>query len=107
MRRRQFIALLGGATAYPLAARAQQRMMPAIGFLNPSSPDMFEDRLRGFRRGLEAMGFAEGENVSIVYRWSEDRNDRLPELAMDLVRRSVSVIKLPGCSALPSPSKCS
>ena len=72
--------------------------MPAIGFLNPSSPDTFEDRLRGFRRGLETMGFAEGENVSIVYRWAEDRNERLPELAMDLVRRPVSVIATLGGS---------
>jgi putative tryptophan/tyrosine transport system substrate-binding protein len=92
MRRREFVSLLGGVTAWPLAALGQQAAMPVVGVLHSQSPDAFREPLRGFRQGLKDAGYVEGENVAIEYRWAENQADRLPVLAADLVRRRVSVI---------------
>ena len=97
MRRREFITLLGGGAAtWPLMASAQHAATPVIGYLDPRSPDAAENRLRGFHRGLKDAGYIEGENITIVYRWAEDRVDRLPLLAGELVSRSVAAIVAAG-----------
>src|SRR5262249_54190365 len=93
MRRREFVALLGGAAAaWPLAVRAQQPAMPGIGFLHVTSLESAADRLRAFRQGLKEIGFVEGENVAFEHRTAEDRLDRLPELASQLLHRPLAMI---------------
>ena len=102
MRRREFIAALGTATAtWRFAAHAQQPAMPVIGFLNSTSLEGMAGRLGEFRQGLKENGFVEGENIAIEYRWAENQIDRLPALATELVQRRVAVIVAPGGAALP------
>jgi putative ABC transport system substrate-binding protein len=98
MRRREFLGVLGGAAAmaWPKAARAQQPRMPVVGYLGSESPNLFAARLRAFRDGLGSIGFDEGRNVTIEYRWAEGHNDRLPLLAAELVSRKVDVLASPG-----------
>ena len=92
MRRGDFIIALAGAMTWPLAARAQQKPMPVIGYLSSGSPRPAEPTVAAFRQGLGETGYAEGQSVAIEYRWADGRYDRLPALALDLVRRKTDLI---------------
>jgi putative ABC transport system substrate-binding protein len=102
MRRRNFIALLGGAAAWPLTARAQQPAMPVVGLLLSGSPDQFADRVRALRQGLSETGYVDGRNMAIEFRWGEGQYNRLPALASDLARREVNVIVTDGPAVMPA-----
>jgi putative tryptophan/tyrosine transport system substrate-binding protein len=95
-RRRAFIAGLGSTAAWPLAARAQQLAMPVIGFLDSRSSDGMASRLAAFRQGLKEVGLVEGENVTTIYRWAEERVDRLPEMASELARQAAVIVTIGG-----------
>src|SRR6478609_4573419 len=92
MKRREFIGLVGGAATWPLAAHAQQPLMPVIGWLDAATPEVTALQLEAFRRGLRETGFVDGHSVKIEYRWAENRYGQLPTMAADLVNRKVDVI---------------
>src|SRR5262245_26998679 len=100
MHRRSFLTLLGGASAaaWPVAAQAQQPAVPVIGYLDPGAPESSASLLASFRKGLSEIGYVEGRNIAIEYRWGHNSYDRAAELAADLVRRRVTVISVMGAT---------
>jgi putative ABC transport system substrate-binding protein len=99
VKRREFIAGLGGAAAWPLAGGAQQTALPVVGFVHAGSADTSADRVRAFRKGLSETGYVDGQNVTVEYHWLEGQFDRLPALMAELVRRRVAVIATPANTA--------
>jgi putative ABC transport system substrate-binding protein len=99
MKRREFITLLGGAAAWPVAAHAQQPTVPVIGFLGSTSPEAYARRLQAFHQALKETGYVEGQNVEVEYRWAHGRSDRLRALAAELVRRHVALIVAAGSAS--------
>src|SRR5262245_2065840 len=97
--RREFMTLLGGAAAWPLVAPAQQAAMTVIGYLDAGSPEPSVNLVAAFHKGLSEMGYVEGQNIAIQYRWAEGQNDRLPKLAADLINSNVAAVAAPGASA--------
>ena len=106
-KRRTFITGLGSVAAWPVLARAQQPTIPVVGFLGSEWAEVWAGRLRAFRQGLGEIGYVEGKNLAIEYRWAESQNGRLPSLAADLVRRQVSVITAPGSTPAALAAKAS
>src|ERR1043166_6757261 len=105
MRRRDFIALAGGAAVWTVAARAQKAATPVIGLLSSESPDSWADRVHAFHQGLDDAGYVEGRSMAIDYRWAEGQNDRLRELVSDLIRRQVALIFASGGTSTPLAAK--